>query len=117
MKSLFDLVNAREIATYYEDSASNRIPYLGETLFPARKQLGLDLSWIKGFNGLPVQLKPSAFDSKATLRDRIGVNKIDSEMPFFREGMRIGEKERQDILRLMDASNSQTLMPVLNRIY
>lgn len=117
MPTIFDLINARNIATYYEENGSNRIPYLGETLFPARKQLGLDLSWIKGFNGLPVQLKPSEFDVKATLRDRIGVNKIDTEMPFFREGMRIGEKERQEILRLMDSTNSQYLMPVLNRIY
>lgn len=117
MPTIFDLVNAKNIATYYEENASNRIPYLGETLFPARKQLGLDLSWIKGFNGLPVQLKPSEFDAKATLRDRIGITKIDTEMPFFREGMRIGEKERQEILKVMSAANSQYLMPVLQRIY
>lgn len=117
MPSIFDLVNARNIAVYYEENGSNRIPYLGETLFPARKQLGLDLSWIKGFNGLPVALKPSEFDAKATLRDRIGITKIDSEMPLFREGMRIGEKERQEILKVMGSSNSQYLMPILNRIY
>lgn len=117
MKTIFDLINARNIATYYEENGSNQIPYLGETLFPARKQLGLDLSWIKGFNGLPVQLKPSEFDAKATLRDRVTLNKIDTEMPFFREAMRIGEKERQEILRLMDSTNSQYLMPVINRIY
>lgn len=117
MATIFDLINARNIATYYEENGSNRIPYLGETLFPARKQLGLDLSWIKGFNGLPVQLKPSAFDAKATLRDRVTLNKIETEMPFFREAMRVGEKERQEILRLMDSTNSQYLMPVINRIY
>lgn len=117
MPTIFDLINARNIATYYEENGSNRIPYLGETLFPARKQLGLDLSWIKGFNGLPVQLKPSEFDAKATLRDRIGLTKVETEMPFFREGMRIGEKERQEILRLMGSTNSDYLMPVVNRIY
>lgn len=117
MPSIFDLINSKNIATYYEESGSNRVPYLGETLFPARKQVGLDLSWIKGFNGLPVQLKPSEFDAKATLRDRIGIQKIDTEMPFFREGMRIGEKERQEILRLAASSNSEYLMPVLQRIY
>lgn len=117
MPTIFDLINARNIATYYAENASNRIPYLGETLFPSKKQLGLDLSWIKGFNGLPVQLKPSEFDAKATLRDRVQLNKIDTEMPFFREAMRIGEKERQEILRLMDSTNSQYLMPVINRIY
>jgi len=117
MNTIFDLINARNIATYYEENGSNKTPYLGETLFPSRKQLGLDLSWIKGFNGLPVQLKPSEFDNKATLRDRVKMNKIDTEMPFFREAMRIGEKERQELLRLMSSTNSQYLMPVINRIY
>ncbi|WP_281868317.1 major capsid protein [Brevibacillus parabrevis] len=117
MPTIFDLINARNIATYYEENGSNKIPYLGETLFPARKQLGLDLSWIKGFNGLPVSLKPSEFDAKATLRDRVQMNKIDTEMPFFREAMRVGEKERQELLRLMSSTNSQYLMPVINRIY
>lgn len=117
MKTIFDLINARNIATYYQESASNQIPFLGETLFPARKQLGLDLSWIKGFNGLPVQLKPSEFDTKATLRDRIGLEKVDTEMPFFREAMRVGEKERQELLRLMGSANADYYMPIVNRIY
>lgn len=117
MPTIFDLINARNIATYYEENGSNKIPYLGETLFPARKQIGLDLSWIKGYNGLPVQLKPSEFDDKATLRDRVDMNKIDTEMPFFREAMRVGEKERQELLRLMSSTNSEYLMPVINRIY
>lgn len=117
MPTIFDLINAKEIATYYEENSSNRIPYLGETLFPARKQLGLNLSWIKGFNGLPVSLKPSEFDAKATLRDRIGMDKIETEMPFFREAMRVGEKERQELLKLMSSSNAQYYMPVINRIY
>ncbi|MFD1385715.1 major capsid protein [Oceanobacillus oncorhynchi subsp. oncorhynchi] len=117
MDNIFDLVNAPNIATYYQENASERIPYLGETLFPARKQMGLDLSWIKGSKGLPVALKASAFDAKADLRDRIGVTKIETEMPFFREGMRIGEKERQEILKVMNSANSQYLMPLINRIY
>lgn len=115
--NIFDLINAVNIATYYQENASNRVPYLGETLFPARKQMGLDLSWIKGSNGLPVALKPSEFDAKATVRDRIGISKIESELAFFRESMRIGEKERQEILKLQGADNAQYLTPLINRIY
>lgn len=117
MPSIFDLVNAKEIATYWIQKAENRIPYLGETLFPAKKQLGLDISWFKGSQGLPVMLKPSAFDTKATLRDRIGITKIETEMPFFREAMRIGEADRQELNKAAAAANSQFIMPVLNRIY
>jgi hypothetical protein len=117
MPNIFDLVNAKEIATYYQNNPSNKVPYLGATLFPAKKQLGLDLSWIKGANGLPVALMPSAFDAKATLRDRVGFSKIETEMPFFREAMRIGEKERQELNKAASASNSQYLMPLIQRIY
>lgn len=91
--------------------------YLGETLFPAKKQLGLDLSWIKGANGLPVALKNSAFDAKATLRDRKGFSKVETEMPFFREAMRIGEKDRQELNKFAAGSNVDMIKPILNNIY
>ena len=68
-----ELFTPRAIAANWEEVASNQIPYIGTALFPARKKAGLDLAWIKGSKGLPVSLMPSAFDAKATFRDRIGV--------------------------------------------
>lgn len=115
--NIFDLINAEEIATYWLGTASERIPYLGGSLFPSRKQLGLDLSWIKGSRGLPVALTPSEYDTKATLRDRIGVKKIETQMPFFREAMRIGEKDRQELNKAQAASNAELMMPIINKIY
>ncbi len=115
--NIFDLIVAAEIAAYWIGTASARIPYLGATLFPAKKQLGLDLSWIKGRKGLPAILMPSAFDAKATLRDRIGVSKIETEMPFFREAMRIGEKERQELNKAASAANAAFLNPIIAQIY
>lgn len=117
MKTIFDLVEASVIATYYTTNVSNKIPYLGSLLFPAEKQVGLDLSWIRGYNGLPVSLAPSAFDTKATLRDRIGISKIETEMPFFREGFRIGEKERQELLKVMSGMNRAIIEPIIKKIY
>lgn len=117
MPTIFDYVNAKEIATYYTEKASNRIPYLGQTLFPRKKRVGLDLSWFKGAGGLPVALTNSNFDAKATLRDRIGFSKVETEMPFFREAMRIGEKDRQEILKLLNANNVSMIMPFLNNIF
>ena len=111
-----ELVTPAAIAAAWEEVASNQVPYLGTALFPARKKAGLDLSWIKGAKGLPISLMPSAFDAKATLRNRIGVSKIDTEMPFFREGMKIKEKDRQEILRVQDAGDPY-LMEVLARIF
>ena len=101
MPTIYDLVTAKNIADYYTNNPSNKIAYFGATLFPAKKQLGLDLGWIKGANGLPVALTPAAFDTKATLRDRIGFSEVKTEMPFFREAMRMGEKDRQDLMRLL----------------
>jgi hypothetical protein len=117
MPTIFDLVNAQNIGTYFDSNPSNKIPYLGATLFPAKKQLGLDLGWIKGANGLPVALMPSAFDTKATVRDRIGVDKVQTEMPFFREAMRIGEKDRQELNRLLASNLEEAYKTTVNRIY
>lgn len=93
------------IAANWTEVASNQIPYLGATLFPARKKAGLDLSWLKGSRGLPVSLMPSAFDAKATFRDRIGFEKLETEMPFFREGYKIKEKDRQEMLRVQESTD------------
>ncbi|WP_342538335.1 major capsid protein [Sporosarcina sp. FSL K6-1540] len=117
MPTIFDLVNAKEIGTYFENNPSNKVPYFGATLFPAKKQLGLDLSWIKGANGLLVALTPSEFDTKATLRDRIGFSKVQTEMPFFREAMRIGEKDRQELNRLLATNLSEAYKSIINNIY
>lgn len=117
MPTIFDLVNAREIGTYIANNPSNATPSLGATLFPAKKQLGLDLSWIKGANGLPVALEPSAFDTKANVRDRIGFSKIQTEMPFFRESMRIGERDRQELNRLVGSNMPEAYMTLVNNIY
>lgn len=114
---IFDMINAKELATYYTENQSNKIPFLGATLFPAKKILGLDLSWIRGSAGLPVALQPGVFDAKAPVRDRIGVAKIETEMPFFRESMRIGEKDRQQLLTVAAAANRDMLMPLIAKIY
>lgn len=106
----------QSVAAYWADTASNRIPYLGATLFPAKKKAGLDLKWIRGAKGLPISLMPSAFDAQATYRDRIGVSKVETEMPFFREGFKIKEKDRQDLLRAID-SNDPYAQAVIDALY
>lgn len=93
------------LAANWTEVYSNQIPYLGEGLFPRRKKAGLDLSWVKGTKGLPISLMPSAFDAQATFRDRIGVEKLETEMPFFREGFKLKEKDRQELLRIQDSGD------------
>ena len=110
------LVSPKVIAANWTESQSNKIPYLGETLFPSKQKAGLDLKWIKGSKGLPISLMPSAFDAKTTFRGRPGISFTETEMPFFREGFRLGEKDRQEILRIQE-KNDPYLNDALSRVY
>ena len=110
------LVTPKIIAANWTEAVSNRLPYLGETLFPAKKKAGLDLKWIKGHKGLPVSLMPSAFDAKATFRDRPGLKLLETQMPFFREGFKIKEEDRQNILRIQE-KNDPYMNDALNRVF
>ena len=114
--NLREFFTPQTIAANWTEVQSNRIPYLGEMLFPARKKAGLDLKWLKGSKGLPISLMPSAFDAKATFRDRIGFQKLETEMPFFREGFKIKERDRQELLRIQD-SNDPYADEIIARVY
>lgn len=111
-----EIVTPAAVAAYWNETASNKVAYLGAGLFPAKKKAGLDLSWLVGTGGAPISLMPSAFDAKATFRDRIGVEKLETEMPFFREGYKIKEKDRQELLRTQDA-NDLYAAAILGRIF
>ena len=115
--TIYDIFESNAIAAYWTDtSVYLNDAYIGTEFFPVAKQTGLSLAWIKGKNNLPVALQPAAFDTKAPLRDRIGVKELSTEMPFFREAMRIGEKDRQDIETLL-AKGEQFAEPTIMRIF
>lgn len=117
MKSIFDMVTPQSLVAYYEELETNRIPLLGEGLFPVDKKMGLKLEWIKGYDHLPVALMPSAFDTKPTLRDRRGIAQESTKMPFFREAMRLGEEDRQQLLMFIEANNNAFARQLIARIY
>lgn len=116
MKSLYEIFTAGALGMYWKTINENRAPMLGMTLFPAKKKQGLKLSWIKGYKRLPIALMPSAFDAKPTLRDRLGVQDISTKMPFFREAMRIGEEDRQQLLMLLEAGQ-QYVQDIVTQIF
>lgn len=95
--NLFDYINSQEIAAYVTERPENAVPYFAETLFPNAKQMGTDISWLKGANGLPIAIQPSDYDVKARLREHSGFEQVATEMAFFREATRIGEKDRQKL--------------------
>lgn len=117
MPNIFDFVNANEMVSFWDAMTKDRPPFLGETLFPAQKKLGLDLKWIKGSSGLPVVLKPSAFDVGAVPRPRIGFDRLSTEMPFFKESLYIDEELRQQLNMVQETGNQAYIDAVLNRVF
>lgn len=115
--TIYDLITSPEIAAYWELKTQDRPPFLGEELFPNQKKLGLNLSWLKGSNGLPVVLKPSAFDVAAIPRQRIGFEKLSTEMPFFKESKYIDEELRQELNKVLDSNNQLYIDTIVRRIF
>lgn len=115
MAKLTDVFTAPAIAAVYNEAASNKIPYLGEGLFPAKQKSGLNLKWIKGSKGLPVILQPSAFDSVAPIRSRQGLDIIDTEMAYFKEAMIVKEQDKQDFETVVESA--PLAREILDRIY
>ena len=104
MAKFTDAFTAPAIAAIYNESASNRIPYLGAGFFPTRSKSGLELKWIKTSKGLPVMLKPSAFDANAVIRSRQGLEVIDTEMAYFKEAMIVKEQDIQTYESIVEGS-------------
>lgn len=118
MKSISELVTSRALAAYWEVAKIQRAPYFGESKFPAKKKLGLDLSWIKGSRKAPVLLSLSAFDAKAIPLNRGTINKLNTNMPFFKNSKNIDETQRQELNKLIGNSNGNDAVKiVLNDIY
>ena len=115
--SIFNIVTPGNVISYYDSRMANQDTYMGEMLFPATKQLGTELTKIGGRAGVPVELKASAFDVQATFRDRLSVETRTQTMPFFKEGMRVDEKIRQQLLNLASAGNAQVLAPLVRNIF
>lgn len=117
MPTIYDLVTSANITSYWTEKNQNQQPLLGETLFPIRQVLGTKLEWIKGANNQPVALRPSSYDAKAIRRDRQGIERASTEMPFFKESMYIDERLRQDLNNFANANNQQLVNQVLLNIY
>ena len=117
MASIFDLVTASNVVSFWIEKNVNKQPLLGETLFPYRREIGIKLDWIKGASNQPVALRLSAYDSKAIRRDREGIEQYTTKMPFFKESMYIDEEMRQELNTLLQTNNSTLIDAIVSRIF
>ena len=115
-KSIYELVTSSNMVAYWLEKNLNTYT-IGEQLFPFKKEIGCEIDWIKGANNQPVGLRLSAYDSKAIRRDRQGVEKYKTEMPFFKESMVVDEKMRQQLNTLMQTQNETIINAIIVKIF
>lgn len=117
-QSIFDYITARAQALMWNNylAEQSEAPFLGEELFPDKKQRNLTMSYIKGANGIAKVAPLSAFDVKVLRANRIGFEKVKTNMPYFKLAMGIDEELRQELLEA-EAAGEAYYMEVLNRIF
>lgn len=116
--NFMDYITSKAQALYWNETLAlkSEKPYLGEELFPNRKQPGLKLEWIKGANAQSVVLHLSAFDAKVLKRNRIGFSTMSASMPFFKDSLDIDEELRQKLL-MLGQSQVQYAQEIIRRIF
>lgn len=114
--NIFDLFTTQNLVAYWTEKDLND-PKVGDQLFPFKKENGLDLNWVKGSNSQPVGLRLSAWDAKSIRRDREGIERYTTEMPYFKESMVIDEKTRQALLTAIQTNNPAIIKPILAKIF
>lgn len=117
MPLIYDVMTAGNVAGYFNASRENVDSTNGEKFFPAKKQLGLKLAFVKGAAGRPVVLRASAFDTKVTLRERMSVTLNEDEMPFFKEAMLVKEADRQQLNLLARTGNQDIIDTITKTIF
>lgn len=117
MATIYDVVTPRFTTTRWEETETDRVPYLLEAFFTEEKQMGTELSYLKGKSPKVRPLDLSAFDVKALPLSREAFQKVTTEMPFFKNSLSINEKMRQELLKVLATGNQQYIDVVLDRIY
>lgn len=115
-KSIYELVTSNNMVAYWLEKNLNTYT-VGDQLFPYKKEIGCEIDWVKGANNQPVGLRLSAYDAKAIRRDREGIEKYKTEMPFFKESMVVDEKMRQQLNTLMQTQNDTIINAIIANIF
>lgn len=117
MVLIYDTITAENVSGYWNGSQEKVDTTLGDKLFPARKQLGIKLAFVKGGSGKAVALKPAAFDTKVPLRERMNLSVTEEQMPFFKEGLVVKEEDRQQLNMIAATGNQALIDSVITGIF
>lgn len=108
---IFDLLKADNLRVMWENK-ENAI-YTGEAFFPNVRQKGLRFSFIKGKNNKPVALVGANWNTNVLYRDRIGVEELSGQLPFFKEAYKVDEETRQELLSTKD----EYVSAIIDRVF
>lgn len=117
MATIYDLVTPKAQSARWEENYKTRKPYMGEAFFPERKQLGTELSYLQGKSPKVRPLNLSSYDAKVISIGREGFKTITTEIPFFKNDMKINEKQRQQLNNVLQSNNDALINPILNAIF
>lgn len=117
MATIYEEISAPIIASRWNERVQERQPYLGEAFFPETRQRGIKLSILKGNAPKIRPLNLSSFDAKVIPLSREAFEKIETEMPFFKNSLPINEELRQDLLVMLQTGNRELIDPLLNRYF
>lgn len=113
---VMSVLNADSVATYIESLPEANT--IGAQLFPVQKQMGIDITMIKGASNRPVALRQSQFDTDVRIRSlKASLVEETKEMPFFKEAVVLRERDRQNLLLAMQGGNEQWRDMILSQIY
>lgn len=116
LDGLISQLGATNLAGYWDTRYATKPPLAGEAIFPATKITGDQLRYFYGKQGAAKIMKLGAYDANVPMRGRIGFSKFEADMPLFREGMMLGEKDRRDIVMLFQA-NSPDLKTFIQNVF
>lgn len=105
LDGLIAQLGATNLSAYWDTRYATKPPLAGAAIFPATKITGDRLSYLYGKQGAAKIIKLGAYDADVPMRGRIGFSKFEADMPMFREGMMLNEKDRRDIVMLFQANN------------
>lgn len=115
--TIFDMITAPELASYWTEKAQALPPFLGEELFPNEKQLGREIKWAKGGTGAPKMLKPAAPGSRAIPRGRKEFDTVLTKLGEFKESMYIDEDLQIRLNEVMASGNRVMIDLILGKIF
>ncbi len=117
MATIYDLVTPKPIAQRWDENYLQREPYLGEGLFSERKQLSDEISYLESKAPAVRPLNLSSYDAKVISLGREGLNTKITTMPFFKNELKINEKQRKRLNEVIASGNEALINAVLNDIY